>query len=185
RLTHAGDGAEPPRVSVRATPAARLALQLAREPIAFPGLFEAVAAAAPDVAPDRIESLLNQLIDQSLLLTNLRPPLTCASPVEWVLERLGEIPAAADICRRLEHLVLAASAWDACPAQERALAYRKLGAAAVELGAKATEPPVQVDTAFVFAGDRLAREIGDEVARAASIMLRLSPFPHGFPYLRS
>jgi hypothetical protein len=185
RLTHVGDGTEPPRVSVRATSAARLVMRLAREPVAFPALFDAVAAAAPDVAPDRIERLLNELIDQSLLLTNLRPPLTCESPAESVLDRLANIPAAAELHRRLADLVRAASDWDASPAKERASAYRELAAGAIELGAKPTEAPLQVDTAFVFAGDRLRREIGDEVARAASIMLRLSPFPHGFPYLRS
>jgi thiopeptide-type bacteriocin biosynthesis protein len=185
RLTHAGDGAEPPRVSVRATAAARLVMRLARAPVGFLALFDAVTEAAPDVAPDRIEGLLHELIDQSLLLTNLRPPLTCESPAHWILECLADIPAAAEVHGRLAELVREASAWDSYPAKERASAYRRLGVVAIELGAKPNESPMQVDTVFALAGDRLGREIGEEVARAASIMLRLSPFPRGFPYLRS
>ena len=111
RLTHAGDGAEPPRVSVRATSAARLVLRLARTPISYATLLDAVAASAPNVALERIETLLNDLLDQSLLITNLRPPLTCASPAEWLLQALSGIAAAQDVRRQLEDFLDEARLW--------------------------------------------------------------------------
>jgi lantibiotic biosynthesis protein len=119
------------------------------------------------------------------LITDLRPPLTCSSPAKHVLERLAGIPSAQEVHSRLEQFVRLASAWDVCPATDRAPAYRALAASAMDLGAKAGEAPAQVDTAFALSGDRLRREIGNEVARAASIMMRISPFPQGFPYLRN
>jgi lantibiotic biosynthesis protein len=185
RMSHAGEGAEPARVSVRSTSAVRLVLELAREPVTYSGLFETVAAAATNVPPDRIESLLLELLNQSLLVTSLRPPLTCESPADWVLKRLAEIPAAQDVREQLEDFLCKASAWDSCPVEERAVAYRRLAAAAIELGAKSNEAPLQVDTTFALSGDCIRREIGIEVARAAEVMLRLSPMPLGFPYLRS
>ena len=185
RSAHAGDGAAAPRVSLRATRAARLALQLARKPISFQNLFRAVSAEAPAVDPERIEKLLFDLIEHNLLITDLRPPLTCASPVQHILEHLADIPSAQEVHSRLEQFVECASAWDSCPAADRAPAYRALSASAKFLGAKAGEAPVQVDTVFALSGDCLKREIGEEVARAASIMMRLTPFPQGFPYLQS
>ncbi len=172
-------------MSVRATRAARTALRLARKPIPFPDLVAALSAEAPSVDPERIERLISELIEQSLLITDLRPPLTSASPAEHVVRRLASIPEAQEVHSRLQQFLRLASAWDDSPAADRAQAYRDLSAAAMDLGAKAGEAPAQVDTAFALSGDRLTREIGDEVARAASLMLRISALPQGASYLRS
>jgi thiopeptide-type bacteriocin biosynthesis protein len=183
--TPAGDGVASPRVSVLATRAARMALRLARKPIPFQDLLAAVSAQAPSVDSERIERLISELIEQSLLITDLRPPLTCSSPAEHVVQRLAAIPDAREIHSRLQQFLRLASAWDVSPAADRAPAYRGLSVAAMDLGAKAGEAPVQVDTAFALSGDSLTREVGDEVARAASLMMRISALPQGATYLRS
>ncbi len=185
RLTHEGDGAAPPRVSIRATPATVVVLRLARTPIALPQLVARVAQSAPGVARERIENLVHELIDESVLVTDLRPPLTCLSPAEWVLERIAGIASAREIHDRLEEFVRAARAWDGLAVGNRVAAYIELARLATTLGAKADEPPLQVDTRFAVSDAHISRTIGDEVARAASLMLRLTPFPNGFPYLRA
>jgi thiopeptide-type bacteriocin biosynthesis protein len=183
RSSQDGDGKTPPRVSVRATPAARLVLQLARAPVAYAALFQTVAEAAPNVAPERIEKLLDELIGQSLLLTELRPPLTVADPARWLIDRLATVSEAEDIRGKLEAFCRSAKRWDKAPVERRISSYADLSEKAADLGAKPDEPPVQVDTTFAFSGNAIQRDIGREVARAASLMLRLSPFPAGFPYL--
>lgn len=185
RLVHDGDGVEPQRVSVRATNAARLALQLAREPIPYEDLCAAIAEAAPKVSRERIGALIDELIGQSLIVTELRPPLTCDSPAEWVVQRLAGIPAARDASERLESLLHQAAAWDRSPVEARIPKYRELAETARKLGAKPKEPPMQVDTAFPLDGDGINRAVGEELAKAAALMLRLSPFPKGLPYLQS
>ena len=185
RSTHSGDGSASPRVSLRATRAACMALRLARTPLSFRNLVHAIHSAAPAVDPSRIEELLVGLIGQSLLITELRPPLTCPSPASHVIERLAGINSAQQVHSRLTEFVQLAKDWDCCQVANRVPVYRALAASAAVLGAKTGEAPVQVDTAFALSGDGLRYEIGDEVARAASVMMRISPFPEGFPYLKN
>lgn len=42
---------------------------------------------------------------------------------------------------------------------------------------------LQVDMALPLAGQSISREVGREVERAAELLLRISPFPHGSPIL--
>lgn len=185
RLTHQGDGGEPQRVSVRATHAARLALQMAREPIPFEDLCETIAAAAPNVSRERIELLVDELIGQSLIITDLRPPLTCDSPGEWLAKRLAQIPAAKETCEQLQSLLREADTWDRSPVETRIPTYRTIAERARKLGAKEKEPAMQVDTVFPLQGDCVNRAVGEELAKAAALMIRLSPLPRGLPYLQA
>ena len=170
-------------VSLRATGAVRRALATARKPIAYPDLVAELLATTPGATPEKVEGLLDSLWQQTVLLTDLRPPLTTRSPVRYVVQRLAAIPAAQDALTRLETLLEALEGWDARPPEEGA-AYRKLAALAHSAnGPASSEMPLQTDMALTLDGHHISRAVGEEVARAAELLLRLSPWPHGLPHL--
>lgn len=179
-----GDGAVPQRVSVRATAPTRALMSLARNPIRFDDLADELARMAPAISRSRIEQLIHELVDQGLLLTELRPPLTSVCAAEWLYERLSQCQDDSEVSDHLAKLISGARRFDRLPAQQRKRAYVELASSAQRLDDRAAAP-LQVDMIYPLAGDQLHRGIGSEVARAASLMLRLSPFPTGFPYLRA
>ncbi len=156
-----------PEVSVRATRLLREVLTRTRQPAPW----EEVRDALPGPR-ERVEDFLHQLLDQTLLLTDLRPPLTLADPAGWLVQRLKRIPPLAQEAAELERLLQACREWDDLPEPAREAAFIELPA------------PVQVDSALNLEGRTLSQEVGLEVARAAELLLRLSPFPQGLPDLR-
>ncbi|HEY6988594.1 MAG TPA: lantibiotic dehydratase [Bryobacteraceae bacterium] len=154
--------------SIRATGVVRRALSLARHPIAYSQL-------ASDLGgpPDKIEKLLDQLWEYRFLRTDLRPPLTGADPAAYVAARLEQIPEAASRLEKLNSLRHAARDWDSGRTTFPAL----LAAAEAPLDGSGPTP-VQQDLATDINGSIDIR-IGEEAARAAELLLRLSPFPRG------
>jgi thiopeptide-type bacteriocin biosynthesis protein len=167
-------------VSLRATAVARRALALARTPIAHDRLV-ADLAGLPGATIAKVEKLIDELWEHTLLLTDLRPPLTEPRPAAYVAGRLRDIPAAADARDRLEHAMASMAAWDELPPADATLAYRRL----TEFSAddNASSEAVQVDMAWRLDGARIKRAVASEAARAAELLLRLTPLPSGFPYL--
>jgi len=88
------------------------------------------------------------------------------------VQRLKRIPPLAQEAAELEQLLQACRTWDDLPEPAREAAFAELPA------------PVQVDSALNLEGRTLSQEVGLEVARAAELLLRLSPFPQGLPDLR-
>jgi thiopeptide-type bacteriocin biosynthesis protein len=170
-----------PSVSLRATRVVCRALALARTPISHRRLV-AELATSPGATVDKVEGLIDQLWHQTLLLTDLRPPLTESSPATYVIGRLRDIPAAADIRKQLENVLSEMAEFDQLPMEQRARGYRRL-AALKGTEAAAPEPAAQVDMALPLAGTHIATAVGREAARAAELILRLTPLPDGLPYL--
>lgn len=165
-------GADGGPVGIRATGAVRRALVLGRTPIGWRTLATELLA-TPGATEEKVEELLNQLWQQTFLLTELRPPLTHPAPARYVEQRLARIPAAHD-----EHAVLAQllddmAHWDDLGLAERPAALRALTSKASAALPSAEGVPVQVDTALAMDGARVAAPIGRTVARAAEILLRL------------
>jgi thiopeptide-type bacteriocin biosynthesis protein len=174
----AGSGSTSQPVSVRATPVVRRALELAAHPIEYSRLAAELQRASAFATPAKVEQLLSELWKQTFLLTDLRPPLTIDSPARYVLDRLSSIDAAQPIAARLAACLDAAAAWDRAPHQESDAAFRAVlrTAGRPEDGSK--DPPVQVDLGIAVSG-RLSGAIAEEAARAAELLLRLSPSPRG------
>jgi thiopeptide-type bacteriocin biosynthesis protein len=170
-----------PAVSVRATTVVTRALDLARTPIPHERLV-AELAAMPGATRDKAENLVNELWRQTLLLTDLRPPLTEASPAQYVDNRLAEVPAAAAETGQLAEALAAMAAWDSLPWGEAASAYRRLARLAGGGENSAAAPP-QVDMALPLDGRDISRAVASEAARAAELLLRLTPLPNGVPHL--
>lgn len=170
--------------SIRATGVVKLALSLARAPISHDELLSQLCSTMPLASPERVDKLLSELLEQTFLLTDLRPPLTICSPARYVAERLAGIPEATETAARLNELLVAASEWDRLIDEDSAQAFGKLAATAGEPSADSQQPPVQVDTAMSVQGE-VGNIIAAGAARAAELLLRLTPAPHGLSAIAS
>src|SRR2546425_7424552 len=169
-------------VSVRNTPLVRCALGAAREPIAYEDLVQLLLESTSRASRARVEELLTALWAQTFLLTDLRPPLTTDDPVAHVLHRLDGIPQAAAARDELQAVADAATQWDAERASAGAEGYHAIGSRAAGAGVVAASP-LQVDSALTLRGSCIVAAVGAEAARAAELLIRLSPFPRGAPHL--
>jgi lantibiotic biosynthesis protein len=175
------DGAVPgPAVSLRATRAVTKVLDLARTPVSHERLV-AELAAMPGATREKAESLIGELWRQTLLLTDLRPPLTKTSPADYLIHRLAEIPAAATARDELAETLAAMAAWDNLPWPEAGPAYRRL--ARLSGGDDDSAAAPQVDMALSLDGRDISQAVAEEAARAAELLLRLTPVPGGPPHL--
>ncbi|WP_199564972.1 lantibiotic dehydratase [Spongiactinospora rosea] len=141
-------------VSVRHTRPVRLALAVAASPIRFDELVEVLAAYFP---ADKVNSLLGTLVDQRILITGLRAPMTVADPLPFLIDALraagGErLPDVAGSLRRLE-----------------SIRGRLTQVSGVRL---ATD--VRLDATIA-----VPEVVLEEAARAATVLLRLSTEPFG------
>ena len=99
--------------------------------------------------------------------------------------RLKGIPEAADLLDRLQAALSGAEEWDNLPVKEAAGAFRALAAQHNAGGDAGPKPYPQVDMALRLAGSRISRAVAREAARAAELLVRLTPLPAGVPYLDS
>lgn len=170
-------------VSVRATGVVRRALALARTPIPHDQLV-AELLSTHGATPDKVEGLITRLWEQTVLLTDLRPPLTVASPARYVAQRLDGIPTAKDALVGLERLLDEMAAWDTLPPQDGAAAYRDLVTLANDVhGSAPSKTTVQVDMALALDGHQISEAVAREAVRAGELLLRLTPLPRGLPHL--
>jgi thiopeptide-type bacteriocin biosynthesis protein len=171
-----------PAVSIRATGVVCRALTLARTPVPHDRL-AAELAAAPGATAEKVERLIEELWRQTFLLTDLRPPLTGPSPAAYVAHRLRDVPAAAGTLHQVETAISAMRAWDRMPAEQAAPEYRRLVGRPDGGDHSPTEAPPQVDMALPLNGCHVSRAVATEAARAAELLLRLTPLPGGLPHL--
>ena len=154
-------------VSVRATPPVVDALEACRRPTRSSELCDRLQAAHPTAGRARIEALVDELLAQTFLLTELRVPLTRPDPAREVARRLREAGVDAPEREELENLLEELARWDA--------------SAGVAPPAGAETPGgrspfvAQVDSARTLAGDRINLAVADEVARAAELLYRITP----------
>jgi thiopeptide-type bacteriocin biosynthesis protein len=171
-----------PAVSVRASNVVRRALALARTAVPYERLVEELAM-VPGATIEKVEKLIEELWRQTLLLTDLRPPLTEPSPANYVVRRLRENPAAPDLLERLQAALSGMAEWDALPIEKAAPAYRQLATHPNANEPAASEPSSQVDMALTLDGSRITRAVAEEAVRAAELLVRLTPLPVGLPHL--
>jgi lantibiotic biosynthesis protein len=160
-------------VSIRATSVVRHVLAAARFPIDFSELVDSIRRNFPAATQEKTEKLLDQLWEQGFMLTDLSPPLTVDDPAAYVLKRLAEANDTSEKSQTLQALIREAAGWEN---GESDLADVLLAAGVPEDGSKPI--PVQVDMALNLSG-HINETIAHEAARAADLLLRLTPAPGG------
>ncbi|SDI20186.1 thiopeptide-type bacteriocin biosynthesis domain-containing protein [Sinosporangium album] len=181
--THApGSGHE---VSVRLTRPMRLVLALATAPIRFDQLATQLAGRFPETPAEKILALLHTLVDQHILITNLRPPMTAADPLSHLLDVLhdadGEdLADVSALLRDLEHLRDLLARHNAVAAPERAAAIRATISTHMAALASGSRPAMglAIDVAL-DARITIPEPVLQEAAHAATVLLRLSTEPFG------
>ncbi len=170
--------------SVRASRPVRRALELARAPVPYAVLAGQLLSTSPGATQDKAERLIDELMRQGFLHSDLRPPVTGTDPVSYVADRLTDIPAGRAGASGLRELASAARAWDTLPTGDRAAGWDDLlrRARRLHLSADAAHL-MQTDLALPLARTRLSADIGTEAARAAGLLLSVTPHPYGAPHI--
>ena len=182
-------GAAADSVSVRSTGAVRRALAAARRPIGHAELAADLLAAVPGATPELVDRLIAQLCQATLLLSDLRPPLTGPDPTGWVVDRLaaaarsGGAARVGDEATRLAALAAEVAALDRAAPAEAAAGWRRLAGRPGQDGAGRVRSPLQVDAGLDLRGDGVHPAVGEVAAEAAELLLRMTPLPAGPAHL--
>ncbi|MGH3833393.1 MAG: lantibiotic dehydratase family protein, partial [Pseudonocardiaceae bacterium] len=170
-------------VSIRATPPVLRALELAGGGLTVAELAAALLADTPQAGEQRIRRLIADLVENEFLLTELVPVSSEPRPLDHVIAVLEGVPAAADEWRALVDLRDSVDTYD-----ERTPGQRIPHLASIRQRASAlrrSDQLLKVDLAFPRARVTLPPSVGEEVARAAECLWRLSPASTGLPHLRT
>ncbi|MBM2623425.1 lantibiotic dehydratase [Actinoplanes sp. LDG1-06] len=168
--------------SVRHTKPVALALFLATQPVRFDNLVAQLAERLPRGDADKIEALLDGLVDSNILITSLRPPTTATNALTHLIGVLGSasawrIPDLAPLVDQLGRLAGLLSAHNAQVSSGSQASLRTHLVEAMNTVVKAATP-LAVDVRF-DATVSVPQKVLDEAAAAASVMLRLTTQPFG------
>ncbi|WP_030021736.1 lantibiotic dehydratase [Streptomyces monomycini] len=169
-------GGAPAHVQVRLTAPVKAALDAARAPIRTADLAAKLAADFPHVPAPTVHRLLADLIDQRLLVTNLRPALTATDPLAHVLTVLGTegTAASAEPAAKLREIAHALTRHNTTI--DPASTERTEAAAVMRELSPASGPVLSIDLRL-DAEATLPRTVAAEAARAAAALIRLSNRP--------
>ncbi|SIO89552.1 lantibiotic dehydratase [Nocardiopsis sp. JB363] len=153
----------PQEVSIRHTPPVRAAMAAAQVPLLFRELLDALVAEYPNVPREQTRFLLAALVAQNFLITSLRAPMSEPDALAYLcthLDKYGaeELPETADIVSELRET-------------HRGLECHRQSPS--EVGSV-------VDT-VLDAGITLPENVFREAEAAAAALIRLSPYPYGYP----
>jgi len=167
----------PERVQVRATAAARAALEAARDPIGVPGLAAKLGAEFPAAPSIMINGLIARLVEQRFLLTNLRAPITSPDPLPALLDELKDNVSPDDArVRCLEAVRARLARHNRAPGPEAAREERQRATVVMTGMHKGKGPAIAVDLRLDW--DLVVPEaVAAEAASAAGVLARLARRP--------
>jgi len=116
-------------VSVKLTPAVEAVLHHAADPIAFGALRQCVLADFPRADAGQIDRLMLGLLEQELLVSDLRPPLDGTDPLDHLMSRLpdgGLLAQLIDVDRARRKYDQAAPGQGVAPLRDLLAAAKKL-----------------------------------------------------------
>jgi len=175
------NGDSPPHVSVRESHTVRAVLTRARNAIRYSLLADELRS-LQGADGDRLEELLTELWQQGLLLTDLRPPLTMPSPASYVARRLLSLADPPPEAHRLHSTLGTLTDWGRLNPTDAAAEWPGLAKSLKDLYST-NDTPIQVDMALDLKNATVNAQVAHEAARAAELLLRLTPMPHGAAHL--
>ncbi|MER7851437.1 lantibiotic dehydratase [Streptomyces bacillaris] len=167
----------PTDTSLRRTPAAQLALRLARTPIPVHVLVAKLSIGYPEVARDAIEQMVHTLVAHRVLLTELQVPMTVPDALGYLITRLDESGTDVPTVTRLRtvHNLLGRHG-DAHPDDQPALREKATEAMASISGTTRGSLMVNLRPD----GDVILPEaVAHEAERTVDVMARITPYPRG------
>ncbi|MFI6295952.1 lantibiotic dehydratase [Nonomuraea sp. NPDC050790] len=174
-------------VSVRLTRPVRIVLAAAATPVRFDQLAAELSTRFPGTSSGKIVALLHTLVDQRILITSLRPPMTAADPLHHLIDVLHHVRGdavdgeLADINGLLLHLerirdLLSRHNTENATGPKRAAALH----AQILMQMTALAPCAELVTDVKLDARITIPEIVlKEAAQAATVLLRLSTEPFG------
>lgn len=175
----------PLQVSVRFTGPVRGAMELARRPLPYAHLAKALAANYPQASLVQIEALLTGLVKERFLLTSLRTPMTVPDALGHVCAQLtvagaDELPSLAPTAHELRFLQVELTRHDQVASPADAQSLRAAAADHMAAICDRAAQPLVVETRLdcdITVPEAVIRE----AETAASVLLRLTPYPFGHP----
>lgn len=177
------DGMQKEMISIRATEVVHNVFALAEHPILFEELIARLMEKYPEAGEQKVTGLLWQLFSQEFLISELRPPLTIANPFDYVMEQLKLLDGVQEIYGELAYIQEKMKRYDELPIGKGIQAYQELLARMKAI--EASDTPIQVDFHLASKKVYLHNTIGEEVAKAAECLWRLSYVQRGATHLRS
>lgn len=176
-LVPTSDDAQEGQLSIRATEPVLLTIQMADSLIPHCELRDRLIRAV-GISCHQAETFLEHLWQHRILLSDLTPSLTCSEPAKLVAIRLESIPAAHnnadELLKSIDELAQADDS-DALVAPGRYMAVEKrLRSLHDHQG-----PVIQTDSKIPLLKRGIHYSVGEEAARAAELLLRMSPLQNG------
>lgn len=172
-------------VSLRATPVVRKALDLARFPLPYMALRDALPQEFSPATIQQVERLLWQLWEHGLLISTLHPPLTNAQPTQYLYQQLAMLSGVEETRELLREILTLSTTFDAAGIGGNLDTLRELmQTQQTFVSGEKHRQHIQVDSLLSLQSPTLSRSIGTAAARAAELLLRLTPLPHGVPGLQ-
>ncbi|MEV4315151.1 lantibiotic dehydratase [Actinocrispum sp. NPDC049592] len=175
---------DPAEVSVRHTRAIEVIVRAARTPIRLDDLAALLGAEFPSTPQSVIAQTLGKLVNQRVLISSLRPPMTATDPLGHVLTALvdadvEEVPAAMPLLGQLRDLHAHLAEHDRTADRTKARELRTTVTRAMS-DVAGTDRPLAVDLR-ADAELVLPRAVAAEATRATAALARLTPHPFGKP----
>ncbi|AKG35632.1 lantibiotic dehydratase [Paenibacillus durus] len=173
------------KISVRATPPAMTALEFAAQPILFADLVHKLTSLyqeGQEAAEQVITNFVWTLFSKEFLISELRPPLTVPSPLEYLLERLEPLEGVDEEKRMLTQVQSLIRQYDDCSLGEGLEIYQEMTEYMKQYGE--TKSAVQVDLALSRQNIELHESIGEEAAKVGEILWLLSESEAGFAHIK-
>lgn len=175
--------AAPRETSVRLTAAVRAVAEATDSPITLQRLAELLAGGNPPASADTIDRFLDELVEQRVLLTSLRPPMTVTDGLRHVNECLAgvdaeQIPEIAPTVKVLHEIETALNKHNAGDAVTSRHALRTCLRDRMRELSTVVEQPVAVDLRL-DCSVTLPTVVIREAERSAAGLTRLTAFPSG------
>jgi thiopeptide-type bacteriocin biosynthesis protein len=185
-VLHAGKWEVPAgsdRQAIRDSPAVRAVRDASQAPVQVSVLAGRLSSAFPGTG-DKGARMLAELVRLGFLITSLRPAMTTTDALGHVTGELRaagahEIPETAGLLEQLEALQRDLAVHNAAEPEHQAAMRKRLSAAVTEISAEGRTPlclDLRLDAEVT-----LPEPVGQEMAAAASALIRLSPNPGGSP----
>ncbi len=175
----------PLEVAVRHTGPVRAAMAAAGEPIAFVELVRRLAVEYPTAAPERLTGMVAGLVARHVLLTNLRAPMTVPDALAHIQAQLeavdaDDLPDLAGVVGELRAIHAGLVRHNATSAADAAMLRSSVAERMRHLCDVATQP-LLLDLGL-DCDITLPDAVIGEAEAAASVLLRLTPYPFGYPH---